>query len=189
VDRELVPSVPWLGGAPSDRDVIVTVLGRAGYTVLETGSDEQALGIDVPDHADLIFADVAVSMENHHGENCHCERFRALSTQLLQKVDELHEAAILAGALNQGSDRNADHVASGGLSAAAVATGVGPEELLSPRELEVLAMIAEGAPSSEIAARLVIAEATVQSHVQHILRKLGARNRTQAAARYLRRGR
>jgi DNA-binding NarL/FixJ family response regulator len=48
-------------------------------------------------------------------------------------------------------------------------------------------MIAEGAPNSEIAKRLVIADTTVQSHVQHILQKLGVRNRTQAAARYLRR--
>jgi DNA-binding NarL/FixJ family response regulator len=47
-------------------------------------------------------------------------------------------------------------------------------------------MIAEGAWNSEIADRLVIAETTVQSHVQHILRKLGVRNRTEAAARYLR---
>jgi diguanylate cyclase (GGDEF)-like protein len=61
-----------------------------------------------------------------------------------------------------------------------------PAELVSPRELEVLLMIAEGAGNGEIAARLVIAETTVQSHVQHILRKLGARNRTDAVARYLR---
>jgi DNA-binding NarL/FixJ family response regulator len=61
-----------------------------------------------------------------------------------------------------------------------------PEELLSPRELQVLALIAEGSPNAEIAARLVIAETTVQTHVQHILHKLGVRNRTEAAARHLR---
>jgi DNA-binding CsgD family transcriptional regulator len=37
-----------------------------------------------------------------------------------------------------------------------------------------------------IGERLVIAESTVQSHVKQILRKLGVRNRTEAAARYLR---
>jgi LuxR family transcriptional regulator, regulator of acetate metabolism len=62
-----------------------------------------------------------------------------------------------------------------------------PEGLLSPRELEVLALIAEGASNAEIAARLMIAETTAQTHVKHILRKLGVRNRTEAAVRYLRR--
>jgi DNA-binding NarL/FixJ family response regulator len=57
---------------------------------------------------------------------------------------------------------------------------------LSRRELEVLALIAEGATNAEIAERLVIAVSTVGSHIKSILRKLEVRNRTQAAARYLR---
>ena len=60
------------------------------------------------------------------------------------------------------------------------------EDTLSPRELEVLSMVAEGASNAEIAGRLVIGDATVQSHVKHILRKLGVRNRTEAAGHYLR---
>ena len=62
-----------------------------------------------------------------------------------------------------------------------------PEELLSARELEVLAIIAEGASNAEIAARLMIAPTTAQGHVKHILHKLGVRNRTEAAVRYARR--
>jgi DNA-binding CsgD family transcriptional regulator len=62
-----------------------------------------------------------------------------------------------------------------------------PEHLLTPRELDVLLIMAEGATNGEIARRLVIAGSTVQSHVKSILRKLGARNRTQAVAIYLRR--
>jgi DNA-binding NarL/FixJ family response regulator len=61
-----------------------------------------------------------------------------------------------------------------------------PEKLLSARELEVLAIIAEGASNGEVAARLMIAETTAQTHVRNILRKLGVRNRTEAALRYLR---
>jgi DNA-binding CsgD family transcriptional regulator len=60
-----------------------------------------------------------------------------------------------------------------------------PEEILSARELEVLAIIAEGASNAEIAARLVIADTTAQTHVKNILRKLGVRNRTEAAIRYV----
>jgi diguanylate cyclase (GGDEF)-like protein len=67
-----------------------------------------------------------------------------------------------------------------------VAPGSRPEELLSPRELEVLASVAEGATNGEVAQKLFIAQTTVQSHVKHILAKLGARTRTEAAVWYVR---
>jgi DNA-binding CsgD family transcriptional regulator len=57
---------------------------------------------------------------------------------------------------------------------------------LTRRELEVLALIAEGATNSQIAARLVIADSTAKSHVKRILRRLGAANRVEAATIYLR---
>jgi DNA-binding NarL/FixJ family response regulator len=53
-------------------------------------------------------------------------------------------------------------------------------EPLSPRELEILGMIAGGASNKEIARRLVIAEGTVKNHVTSILAKIGARDRMQA---------
>lgn len=56
---------------------------------------------------------------------------------------------------------------------------------LSNRELEVLALLGSGASNAQIAARLVIAEETVKSHVQRILRKLGASNRVEAATIWL----
>ncbi len=52
---------------------------------------------------------------------------------------------------------------------------------LSERELEVLRLIAEGASNEEIAAKLVISEKTVKSHVSNILSKLHVADRTQAA--------
>ena len=56
-------------------------------------------------------------------------------------------------------------------------------EPLSERELEVLAFVARGASNREIAEQLVITVGTVKSHLNHILRKLDAQNRTEAAAR------
>ena len=53
---------------------------------------------------------------------------------------------------------------------------------LSPREREVLALLAEGMRNREIAERLVISETTVKTHVRHILEKLRLRNRSEAAA-------
>jgi DNA-binding NarL/FixJ family response regulator len=54
-----------------------------------------------------------------------------------------------------------------------------PDEL-TPREAEVLALIAEGLTNTEIAERLVVSAATVKSHVNHIFAKIGARDRAQA---------
>jgi DNA-binding NarL/FixJ family response regulator len=51
---------------------------------------------------------------------------------------------------------------------------------LTPREAEVLALIAEGLTNAEIADRLVVSAATVKTHVNHIFAKAGVRDRAQA---------
>ncbi len=59
---------------------------------------------------------------------------------------------------------------------------------LTPREVEVLALVAEGLRNAEIAERLFVSEKTVDHHVSAILRKLGVRTRGQAGAEAVRLG-
>jgi DNA-binding NarL/FixJ family response regulator len=63
-----------------------------------------------------------------------------------------------------------------------------PQELLSPRELEVVKLIAEGHTSKEIAEVLVISEKTVERHRTNVLDKLGMRNRVELTRYAIRRG-
>ena len=56
-----------------------------------------------------------------------------------------------------------------------------PTEELSPREIEILKLIAEGASNRRIAEKLTLAEGTVKNHVSNILNKLHTENRTEAA--------
>jgi DNA-binding NarL/FixJ family response regulator len=62
------------------------------------------------------------------------------------------------------------------------------DNLLSPRELEVLALLGEGLANKVIAERIFISENTVKYHVRNILQKLGAQNRTEAVADGLKMG-
>lgn len=57
------------------------------------------------------------------------------------------------------------------------------EANLSPREREVVALLAEGLTTAQIAQQLVISSSTVKTHVHHILRKLEAANRVEAVAK------
>src|SRR5437899_8595383 len=59
---------------------------------------------------------------------------------------------------------------------------------LTPREVQVLELLAEGLPNKAIADRLTISDQTVKFHVSSISAKLGAANRTDAVRRAVRRG-
>jgi DNA-binding NarL/FixJ family response regulator len=61
-------------------------------------------------------------------------------------------------------------------------------QTLSKREIEVLELVARGLSNKQIAYALDITDTTAKNHVQHILQKLGAQDRTQAATAAIQRG-
>jgi DNA-binding NarL/FixJ family response regulator len=63
-----------------------------------------------------------------------------------------------------------------------------PRETLTPRETDVLRLVVDGYTNQEIALHLSIGSGTVKTHVEHIISKLGASSRTQAAVRAVQRG-
>ncbi len=69
------------------------------------------------------------------------------------------------------------------MQAASAAIPDGPTAKLSPRESEVLQLVAQGLTTPQIAKRLVLAESTVKTHLRHIMGKLEASNRAEAVAR------
>jgi len=106
--------------------------------------------------------------------------------ELRRALDELQElgarpaAAIVAGRLRE---RGARGLPRGPRRA----TRENPAGL-TPRQLEVLELVAQGMRDSEIAQRLVLSERTVGHHLGAILRKLGVRNRSEATAEAVRLG-
>jgi len=58
-------------------------------------------------------------------------------------------------------------------------------KLLTPRQIEILGLVAEGLSNADISQRLYLSESTVKWHIRKILRSLGVANRAQAVARYL----
>jgi DNA-binding CsgD family transcriptional regulator/tetratricopeptide (TPR) repeat protein len=194
----------WLAG---DRDAVMTATEHPFRVALETG-DPRAMGelglwrrragIDerIPQMAEEPYAselagDWAGAAAFWDEAGCPYEAALARSDsgdeeQLRRAFDELQRlgarpaAAIVAGRLRERGVRGLPR-------GPRRATRENPAGL-TPRELEVLALVAEGLRDSEIAARLVLSERTVGHHVSAILRKLAVRNRGQATAEAIRLG-
>ena len=109
-----------------------------------------------------------------HTKRCEEAARRALGnerrTRCLEEGHSLDRAVAVAVGLEEAQP--------GGTTTPAVGRGT----VLSKRELEVAELIAKGMTDREIAAELVIAQRTAESHVQHILTKLDFRSRAQIAA-------
>ncbi|MGW6454353.1 ATP-binding protein [Streptomyces sp. NPDC055078] len=89
-----------------------------------------------------------------------------------------------ARAVRRGNEMSVDDVLAYALDQARISKSpeVAADSALTRREVEVAALIAEGMSNREIASKLIVSQRTVDTHVDHILRKLGFSSRTQVAA-------
>ena len=95
---------------------------------------------------------------------------------------------VLLALRDASDDRAADDGVAGFDDGARSLEGPAFQEPLTPREIQVLELLAEGLANKAIAARLGISDQTVKFHIASISGKLGASNRTDALRRAVRRG-
>jgi DNA-binding NarL/FixJ family response regulator len=114
-------------------------------------------------------------MASHH-RDCEQQTRQALGEEAFQAAYhgglDLPAEDVLACALQQPPEKPQEKPLARAVSEAA---------LLTPRELQVARLIAEGRSNREIAAELVISQRTAENHVEHILTKLGFTSRAQVA--------
>nr|WP_197980595.1 MULTISPECIES: response regulator transcription factor [unclassified Frigoribacterium] len=104
-------------------------------------------------------------------------------------------AALLVGRARRAATQadGAGTAGTGGTAGAAGASGADGSEgssptPLSPRETQVLVLVAEGCSNREVGLRLFVGEATVKTHLQHVFEKLGVGDRTRAVTLAMERG-
>ncbi len=167
------------GRAP---DELAQTLGLRSYVVAALTAQNETIGLV---HADagltgrgLDELDVEVVAKFAQGLSGVLER------AVLRHTLELHRAEL----------QSAEQWMSGRLSSLAEDRAVRPSseagrrmiEQLTPRELDVLRLMARGRTNLEIAEALVVREGTVKYHAKNVLRKLGATSRADAVARFVR---
>lgn len=104
------------------------------------------------------------------------------------RADELHGAVQSAGAGLVTLTRENYAALGVGARVMRTSTSANNVEALTPRETEILGMLADGLANKEIAVRLNISSHTVKTHVQSLFTKLGADTRAEAVAVGVRRG-
>ncbi len=210
VAGKAVPLRPWLhesealrrrsavlvGAALSDARALALLPGSESYVVAPVTCRSEAVAVI---HADHGAKGRPVSEVDRVALWAFCEGLsQSLERCALEERLRLHSRRVLD--LVRSTEASVEELADPGselpppvreISAAQHRAVPRRERLqtLTPREHEVLGMLAEGETNARIAQRLVVSEDTVKTHVKHILRKLEVRNRSQAVSRYFRTGR
>ena len=180
----------------ASRMVVCTLCERVGYRTAGAGSGDEALDVVERELPAVVVTNIRLPGTSGY-ELCRelKERFGQNLPVVFVSEDRTEPLDIAAGLLIGADDyivrpfhpdeflgrlRRFIHPRTG--------REYGPGAELTPREREILGLLAEGFTQGEIAAQLSISSATVGTHIQHILGKLKVHSRTQAVALALRTG-
>ena len=178
------------------RENVRMVLENAGFAVVEAETGEDALRLVAENEPSLVLLDVHLpgfsgyeicrSLREEHGQGIGIIFLSGSKTDSIDRATGLglgaddyllkpFEPDELVARVRAVLRRLEPH-------ARAVSPTTGREFHLTPRELEILGLLADGLTQDEIAERLVIASKTVATHIERILGKLGVQSRAQAVA-------
>jgi DNA-binding NarL/FixJ family response regulator len=188
------------------RSGLVSLLGEmADFKIVgEAGEGRSALEVIERTQPDVVLLDVNMPvMDGVETVQAIKKRFASRVLMLtISKQDEDLLGAITAGAdgyllknaepeelrkaiqnVHEGLSVLSPEVIRQVLRAVSSGDGQAQANVLSSREMEVLACLSQGRTTAEIAGQLFISDNTVKTHVRHILEKLGASNRTEAVSK------
>lgn len=174
-------------------DLISTILDRAGYRTTIASSGEEALALARSERPALVVLDVKLpgmagyevcrELKDAYGEGFPVIFVSGVRTEPFDRA-----AGLLVGAddylvkpfeVDEFMARIRKHLAPEPIAAPQAETMTAS---LTPREREVLGLLADGLGQGDIADRLVITSKTVSTHIQHVLEKLDVHSRAQAVA-------
>jgi DNA-binding NarL/FixJ family response regulator len=172
------------------RTAMARVLSRAGFRVLETSNGDEALTLARSMMPAAVILEVPLDGLSGY-EVCH-----TLKAELGSEVPVVFVSGVrtesydrVAGLLLGADDYVVKPYTPGEVLARlmnvlrrARGRGLGADRRLTKREREVLGLMGDGMRQDEIARRLFISPKTVSTHVEHILRKLGAHSSTEAVS-------
>jgi DNA-binding NarL/FixJ family response regulator len=193
----LMPDVEVLGAASNGEEVIALVQQLAPQVVLMDLRMPRIDGVEATKRISEHHSHTkVVALTTYADDHTVIQALRAGACGFLTKdaTNEQIREALRAAVRGEASiDPAVQHHLVGAIARTAPLEWRPPDQSrlpddLTPREVEVLALIAEGLSNVEIAERLTVSEATVKSHVNHLYFKTGARDRAQAVAYAYRNG-
>jgi DNA-binding NarL/FixJ family response regulator len=201
-DRE---NVVVVDDEPAFRELVSTLLAEAGYRVREAGTAHEALELVDEEQPTVVLLDVVLpgmsgyelcrQLRDRYGASLPIIFLSGTRTDTLDSVaglllgaDDYIAKPFDPGELVARVRRCVERANAASRAAASENGAAARKHGLTPRELEVLELLADGLGTRAIANLLVISEKTVATHVQRIMTKLGVHSRAAAVAKAHREG-